>query len=351
MTFIENLHDYLLDFLFDPVRFPTAIAAFIIVTLVGMVRGGLGGMATPFYWHLIDLGFGKLGDRMDKANRPLGDLIFRGFIVCTLVLILSYILARFLGIMAFYYSYWSLIEVFSLCLVLTSGAVWAGMGQLYRALHEKKVTGAAYFTIARTTRTDLTKSDDYTITRVGMGMGLRALDKGIIAPIIWFLIAGLPGAYLYAGIAALAWRFGRDGALNGLGSAPLAMEKLMGFVPNILAGILVACAGLLTPTAGMTRAFKGFFVSKGCASYEEGGYPVTVAAYSLNTTLGGPTTDLDGKAINRSWVGPSGASAKLDSKHLHRVSYICFMAHLLFLLGLLCAWLYSQKGFGAILPI
>ncbi len=347
MDFIENLHDYLLD----PARFPTAIAAFVIVTLVGMVRGGLGGMATPFYWHLIDLGFGRLGDRMDKAGRPVGDLIFRGFIICTLVLILSYIVARLLGVLAFYYSYWSLIEVFSLCLVLTSGAVWAGMGQLYRALHDKKVTTTAYFTIARSTHTDLSKSDDYTITRVGMGMGLRALDKGMIAPLLWFLIVGLPGAYLYAALAALSWRFGRDGAVNGLGSAPLAMEKLMGFIPNILAGVLVACAGLLTPTAGMTRALKGFFTSKGAARYEEGGYPVTIAAHSLNVTLGGPTTDLQGKLINRGWVGPTGASAKLDSKHLHRVTYICFMAHLLLLLGLLCAWVFSQNGFDTILPI
>jgi adenosylcobinamide-phosphate synthase len=337
--FIQNLHSYLLD----PARFPIAIAALVIVTVLGMLRGGLGGMATPFYWHLVDIAFGKMGQRMDKSGRPKGDLIFRGFILSAVVLTLSFIISRFFEIMAFYYPFWSLIEVFSLCIVLTSGAVWAGMGNLYRALHDQKVTTGAYYTIARTTRTDLTRSDDFTITRVGMGMGLRAFDKGVVGPLIWFLILGLPGAFFYAGLSALGWRFGRDGYSNGLGSAPLALEKLMGFVPNLFSGFLIACAGLLTPTAGMTRAFKGFFVKKGRASYEEGGYPVTIAAHSLDVTLGGATTDLDGKTINRSWVGPEKATAQLDSRHLHRVTYICFMAHLLFLLSLLAAWLYSEQ--------
>lgn len=340
---MQAITDYIQNFhaiIYDPARFPIAIAAFVIVAALGMARGGLGGMATPFYWHLIDIAFGKMGARMDKAGRPKGDLVFRGFVLSAVVLALSFILSRFFESMAFYYPHWSVIEVFSLCIVLTSGAVWAGMGKLYRALHEKKVTTGAYFTIARSTCTDLSRSDDFTITRVGIGMGLRAFDKGAVAPLIWFLILGLPGAFLYAGVSALSWRFGRDGT-SALGSAPMALEKLMGFVPNMFSGLLIALAGLLTPTAGMTRAFKGFFAKKGRATYEEGGYPITVAAHSLNITLGGPTVDLDDKAINRGWVGPKKATAQLNAKHLHRVTYICFMAHLLFLLSLLAAWLYS----------
>ena len=76
----------------------------------------------------------------------------------------------------------------------------------------------------------------------------------------------------------------------------------MGFIPNLFSGIFIALAGLLTPTAGMSRAFLGFLSTKGQASYGEGGFPVTTAAYALNVSLGGPTTDLDGKAIKRGWA-------------------------------------------------
>lgn len=330
------------DSIFTPDRLLIAIAAIIMVTVIGMVRGPLGGYATPFYWHFIDLVFGRFGNRMDKSARPRGDLIFRGFILTVLVLAISYLLGRFLSVLSFHYPTWSLIEIISLSFMLTSGAVFAGIGRLYRALSDKKVTQGAYYTIARSTRTDLSKSDDYSITRVGMGLSLKMFDKGIVAPVFWYLIAGLSGAILYSALAALSWRFGREGHGSGFGSAALELEKLMGFIPNLLSGVLVALAGLLTPTAGMTRSFLGLMTSKGAASYAEGGLPMTAAAYALKVSLGGPSTDLDGNVIKRGWIGPANATAQLEAKHLHRAGYICFMAHLLFLASLLGALVFSH---------
>ncbi len=341
----ETINAILQDFqanIMTPDRILIAIAALILVTIIGMVRGPLGGHATPFYWHLVDIAFGRFGARMDKSGRLKGDLIFRGFLLTALVLGLSYMFGRLLSMLGFYYPIWSVVEIVSLSLVLTSGAVFAGVGRLYRALNDKKVTQGAYYTIARSTRTDLSNSDDYTITRLGMGLTLKMFDKGVVAPIFWYLISGLVGVYLYAALAALAWRFNREGHGSGFGAAAAELEKLMGFIPNLLSGVLVALAGLLTPTAGMTRSFLGLMTTKGAASYGEGGLPLTAAAYALKVSLGGPTTDLEGRKVARGWVGPSGATAQLNAKHLHRAVYITFMAHLLFLAALLGALLFSQ---------
>ena len=188
--FIQQLHAYI----FEPERLLIAIAALIIVTLGGMMRGALDGNANPFFWHIIDLFFGKLGDKMNKKDRPKGDLIFRGFILSVFIMGLVFFIGKFLASLGAYYSTWSLIEIVSLSMILTAGAVFAASGRLYRALNEKKVTQGAYYTIARSSRTDLSKNDDFTITRVGAGFALRSFDKGVVAPIIWYLIAGLPAA-------------------------------------------------------------------------------------------------------------------------------------------------------------
>lgn len=341
--FIQDFHAHI----FEAERLPVAMAALVIVTLIGVARGALGGMATPFYWHLTDIAFGKFGDRMDKSGRPKGDLIFRGFLLTVVVIVISYFIGRFLMMLGAYYPHYSVIEVFSLSILLTSGAVFAALGQLYKALGAKKaknkIPKGAYFTIARSTQTNLSEHDDYTITRVGMGLSLKSFDKGVVAPIVWFLLLGLPGAYIYAGLAFMAWRFGKDGYSRGFGDSMIALEKLMGFVPNILSGLFIALAGILTPTAGMTRSFLAFFRSYGQASYAEGGMPLTAAAYALNVSLGGPTVGLDGKTIKRSWFGPKGATAKLEAVHLHRVAYICFMAHLLFLASLSGAFIFASQ--------
>ncbi len=336
-TQISALHSQI----FEPERLPIAIAALLIVTLLGMIVGPFRGNANPFYWGLVNTIFGKLGSRMNKVGRPKGDLIFRGFILSAFVLLLSFLLGRLLQIAAGTYSTWSLIEILALCACLSSGAVWAAIGRLYRALHEKKVIAGAYYAIARSSYTDLSKNDDYTITRVGMGLALRAFDKAMVAPILWFLIGGLPLLFLYSSLASMAWRFGKDGHFGGFGDAILALEKLMGWVPNLLSGVLIALAGILTPTAGMTRAFIALFKSKGTAKYAEGGLAVTAAAFALAVSLGGPTKDLEGVAIKRGWVGSPKATAQLQAKHLHRVMYLCFMAHLLLLASLCAAMIFA----------
>lgn len=340
MQWFEQIHAQI----FDPARLPLAMMAIVVVVVIGSVRGPLGGNAMPFFWHIIEILFGKLGARMDKPGRLKGDLIFRGFLMCCLVIIFSFAVGQGIEILARLYPQWSLVEIIALSLTMTAGAVFAAQGRLYRALNEKKVTPGAYYTVARSSRTDLSASDDYTITRIGMGMGLKAFDKGVIAPIIWYLIFGLTGAYLYAGLAALQWIFGREGYSSGFGNTMNALEELLGGVPNILSGLLIALAGILTPTAGMTRAFLGLMRPKGRAKYTEGGLPLTAAAYALNVTLGGPTKSLDGYAIKRRWIGPATATAQLNAKHLHRAVYISFMAHLLFIASLGGAMIFANSG-------
>jgi len=81
---IKILHEAVLSIheaIFDPSRLPLAIIAILLVTLLGMMRGALGGNAMPFYWHIVEIFFGKLGARMNKRGRKQGDLIFRGLLL------------------------------------------------------------------------------------------------------------------------------------------------------------------------------------------------------------------------------------------------------------------------------
>ncbi|MBU0800265.1 MAG: cobalamin biosynthesis protein, partial [Alphaproteobacteria bacterium] len=195
----------------------------------------------------------------------------------------------------------------------------------------------------RTTRTDLSRMDDFGITRVTMAMVARSFDKGLVAPIFWFLLFGLPGAYIYAGLACFAWRFGKDSYTKGFGRTALLLERLLGYVPMTVSGSLMATAGLFTPTGGMTRAVAALMNKKGAAPYYEGGLPVTAMAYALDVSLGGPVTDLDGSALKRAWVGPETATAKLEAGHLRRALYMSLMAHLLLVATVLGGLLWVGK--------
>lgn len=322
------------------------MAALLLASFAGIVTGPLWYNATPFWWIITDKVLGGFGARLDRVQRKPADLAFRGFLLTVVALVVFYFIGERTAELAWHYPLAGLTEVFFLSLVLASGTVWFALLRLYYALKDKKVVKNAYYTIATTTRTDLSASDDYTVTRVGMGFGARMFDKGVVAPIVWYLIAGLPAAYIYAALAALAWRFGKDGFTKGFGKVPLALEQLMGMAPMALSGFIMAGAGLLTPTGGMTRALIGLIRVKDRTPYAEGGLPVTAMANSLKVGLGGPTTDLDGSAITRGWAGPEGATAKLEPGHLRRAIYISLMAHLLFLAAMGASLLYAGRIFG-----
>ncbi len=335
---MKNLLISLHDFFFDPERLPIALTALALTSVVGMMAGPFMGNANPLYWGVLDSLFGRFGAKLDRKQRKMADLVFRGFMLTLLVLGLSYGLGSGAQHIAGRWPYYRITEILCLSILLTSGAVWYAVLKLYFALQDKKTIKGAFYAVSRTGRLDLSASDDFSITRAGMMLTVRTFDKGLVAPVLWYLVAGLPGAFVYAGLAALAWRFGK-----GFGTIPLALDKLMGFGPSLLAGLLVALAGLFTPTGGMTPALAGLLKAKNQAKYEEGGWPVKAMAYALKVNLGGPAIDLDGSALQREWVGPPDATARLEPSHLRRGLYIIIMAYLLFAVSLGAAMLYGPR--------
>lgn len=327
---IEVIHN-LPSYIFNADRLPVAIGAMLIVCLAGVLTGPLANNAAPLYWRLIDALFGKAGAKMDKPGREVGDLAFRGFILCTVMMGLSFLIGRS-GVYGWQlWPDYRLVEIAFLIPLLAGGALWHALARVKQALESDQNVKGAFRTIALTGRSDLLQNDDHTITRTGMGLAVRLLDKGMVAPVFWYLIGGLPMAYLYAALAAFVWRFGRDGHGAGFANLALGLEKLMGFIPSLLAGMLVTLAALFTPTAQMSRALGGVKA----APYDEGGWPVSAAAYAMNVTLGGATRDLEGVAIHRAWTGPQGSSAQLGAKHIHRALYLAIMAHLLWAAALI----------------
>lgn len=325
----------------DPDRIPVAILAILFVTIIGMITGPFAGNANAFIWFVVDRIFGTFGDKLDKPTRPKPDLLFRGFLITMLVIAIMALLSRGFDLLIATKPFYGATQVILLSLCLSVGTVWYALLRLYFAMEKDQSPQGAFFGIARSTRSNLNASDDFGITRMGMNLAARSFDKNLVAPVLWYVMAGFLGALLYAGLAALAWRFGKDGTTKGFGDTALALEKLMGFFPAILSGILITLASLFTPTAKMHKGITAWFGHKNRASFAQGGFALSAMAWSLNVSLGGPAKDLKGDAIKTTWVGPETATAKNDHKHLRRAIYINVMAHILFIATLLGIYVWS----------
>ena len=205
----------------------------------------------------------------------------------------------------------------------------------------KTVGKGVYLLVSRGVRANLSRSDDFGIARAAIGFTAKNFDKGLVAPVFWYLLAGLSGALVYSALAALVWRFGREGDNAGFAGVMMALEKLMGAVPSVFAGLLMMAASLPAPGASPVKALGFMFGKTGRANYERGGAPLSAMAWALNVTLGGPWESLEGHKSKRAWVGPKNASAQINHKHLRRALIITVTACLMFLLALCGGYLWG----------
>ncbi len=325
--------------IFEPARIPYAIMAILLVSVVGIITGPRAGNANPMLWIWADALFGKLGEKLYKKGRPAPDLMLRGFMVLALAVFVAGLLAQVAGHIILHYDTTTIMHIVILAACLSSGALWFTLLMLYFALTKKGEVKGAYFSLARTTRLDLNTVDDYGITRLGVAQAARIFDKGLVAPVLWYLIGGFTALFVTGVVSAMAWRFGKNGFSKGFGAVPLALDKLLGYVPSLIAALLITAASTFTPTAGIGRSIASWW-GQG-APYAQGGHPVAAMAWALNITLGGPAQDLSGSTVPAAWIGPKGATARLEPGHLRRGLYIILMAHLLWLAVLLGAFLWS----------
>ena len=326
----------------DVDRIPYLVAAIFLTMVIGVMTGALAGNANSFFWGLLDIVFGRAGDRLDRKNRSEGDLVFRGFLFCIFLVVISFMLGQGL-LYILKGSFYAEMGVVALC--LTSGSVWYMILKLYFALSKTGKAEGAYYGLSRSARLDLNTLDDYGITREGIAFSATAFDKGLVAPAVWYLIGGLPVMMIYSAVSFAAWRFGKNGFGSGFGKIALALEKLMGFVPSLFSGFLLTAATSVTPTAKITKALAAWWQGKDQASYEQGGVVLSAMAWPLEVSLGGPVQSLSGDALKKAWVGPENASAQVEHVHLKRAIIMNVVAHLVFVLALLFAYIYGTRFF------
>ena len=336
--FLANWH---MSFM-DVDRVPTILTAMLLCVVVGMITGPLTGNANPLIWRVYDFLFGGFGEKLDRKGRSRADLMFRGFMITVVAILIAVALGKICIELQILEPAFGATRVVLLSTLMTAGAVWFALLKLYFVMEKEKAGQGAYFAIARSTRINLAAGDDFSITRAAMSYSVRSFDKGLVAPALWYLIGGFPLACVYTALAALSWRLGKNGLGSGFADVPLALERLMGIIPSLFTAALITLATFVTPTSSIFKGVMSWLGHKSRAPYAQGGPPLSALAWALNVSLGGAVQDLSGAALKGVWVGPEGATAQLDHKHLRRAIFINVIAHILFVAALLGTYMWGS---------
>ena len=123
----------------------------------------------------------------------------------------------------------------------------------------------------------------------------ESFNDGVVAPIFWFVLAGLPGLFVYKAVNTADSLIGhREPRWRAFGWASARMDDLMNLVPARIAGGLIALAGGGGWSVMMRDARKH--------ASPNSGWPESAMAGALKVRLGGRAA-YDGVIVERPLFG------------------------------------------------
>ncbi len=170
-------------------------------------------------------------------------------------------------------------------------AVAAG---LRRSLAEGR--GAAGEIVGR----DLAAADEAGVARAAVESGAENFSDGLVAPVFWFALLGLPGLFAYKMVNTADSMIGhRTERHERFGWAAARLDDLLNLVPARLSALLIALAAL-SPRAALVAVRDGRRHRSPNA-----GWPEAAMAGALGLALSGPRA-YHGAMTDQPWINPDG---------------------------------------------
>jgi adenosylcobinamide-phosphate synthase len=128
-------------------------------------------------------------------------------------------------------------------------------------------------------------------------------SDGIVAPVFWFVVLGLPGLAVYKAINTADSMIGhKTDRYREFGWAAAKLDDIVNFVPARVTGLIFAtAAGLPSPPKGRNALTAMLRDAKGHQS-PNAGWPESAMAGALGLRFGGPRA-YEGEILELAWMG------------------------------------------------
>jgi len=188
---------------------------------------------------------------------------------------------------------------------------------------------------------DTSNLDEAGIARAGIETLAENASDGVIAPIFWGALFGLPGIMIYKAVNTADSMIGhRDERYGEFGWAAARLDDLLNLVPARLAGLLISAAALVIPGASATGAVRIMLRDARKHASPNAGYPEAAAAGALGLRLGGPRV-YDGVRDDAPWMGDGRAEA--SARDIERATNLVVASFVLAGIAVLILWMLTPR--------
>jgi len=143
--------------------------------------------------------------------------------------------------------------------------------------------------VARIVGRDTAALDEAGIARATVESLAENFSDGVVAPVFWMVIAGLPGAALYKAINTADSMIGhKTPRYASFGWAAARLDDLVNLPASRVSALLLIAAAALTPDASAAGAWRAVWSDASRHRSPNAGYPEAAMAGALGLSLGGP---------------------------------------------------------------
>jgi adenosylcobinamide-phosphate synthase len=182
--------------------------------------------------------------------------------------------------------------------------------------------------------------DAHGVARAAIESLAENFSDGVVAPVFWYLLLGLPGLFAYKMANTLDSMIGhKTPHYRSFGWAAARFDDLVNLLPARISGLLIAGAALFAEKGRPGRALAIMLRDAGKHRSPNAGWPEGAMAGALGLALAGPRHYAEGAVID-SWIGEGTArAATLDiARALNLYKLACLLQGGL----LLGAWLAAR---------
>jgi adenosylcobinamide-phosphate synthase len=266
--------------------FLLALLAMLIELAFGYPQWLVGAIGHPATWigQLIDTLDHVLNRDTDAPGRRRLRGVIAVLLICAIVGAITFLVQR---------------VFFGLPFGILAVAMLASTLLAQRSLHrhvadvalalEKDGIAAARRAVARIVGRDTDALDEAAVARAAIESLAENFSDGVVAPVLWLAIAGLPGGALYKAINTADSMIGhRTPRYQAFGWAAARLDDLVNLPASRLAALLIVAAAALRNGTAATQAWRA--VRRDAAHHRSpnAGYPEAAMAGALGLSLAGP---------------------------------------------------------------
>lgn len=136
----------------------------------------------------------------------------------------------------------------------------------------------------------------------------ESLTDGVVSPVVWYGLAGVPGLVLFKTVSTVDSMVGyRTDRYRDFGWCGARLDDLLNLLPARATWLLIALAAALVPGASGRAALRAGWRQHAVVPGPNSGWSEAALAGAIRRRLAGPIR-LGGRLVTDTWIGDPGAA-------------------------------------------